>query len=253
MMRILLSFFIATITHLALLFFLPLVQPISPPLISGSSSVSITLQSPISERTERGDEATQTEPVAPLPQQDTPVEEKLPQPPEPAAEVVQTIEPERVLPRQIRPRIRKKSFTIPKKEISQKSEKATEKNRVSRATTPVERKSASTTLQSMGQQKISSNDEGPAIIKAIPNYRKNPKPSYPSMARRRGWQGTVLLAVTVLEDGSASHVKIERSCNYEILDKAALKAVRQWEFIAGTQNGVPQRMEVLIPVHFRLN
>lgn len=93
----------------------------------------------------------------------------------------------------------------------------------------------------------------PAIVKAEPLYKQNPKPAYPALARRRGWQGTVLLAVTVLEDGRPDLITLHKSSGYELLDTSAVKTVKTWHFLPGMENGRPQSMEILIPVRFKLN
>ena len=92
----------------------------------------------------------------------------------------------------------------------------------------------------------------PAIIKASPLYDQNPKPLYPPLAQKRGWQGVVLLAVMVLADGSPAQLRIQKSSGYELLDKTALATVQKWHFLPGTKNNIPSSMEVLVPVHFNL-
>lgn len=84
-------------------------------------------------------------------------------------------------------------------------------------------------------------------------YQHNPKPEYPNLARRRGWEGTVLLLVEVTEKGQVTSVKLQNSCGYTILDKAARKAVKNWRFLAGTAGGRPVTSAILIPVHFKLH
>lgn len=93
----------------------------------------------------------------------------------------------------------------------------------------------------------------PVTVRAKPLYHRNPKPVYPGLARRRGWQGIVILAVTVLEDGSAGQVALHKSSGYKLLDTSALKAVNRWHFLPGTENGRPEPMEILIPIHFILD
>lgn len=92
-----------------------------------------------------------------------------------------------------------------------------------------------------------------AFVKAEPLYRQNPKPSYPALARRRGWQGTVILEVTVLKDGTPDQVTLHRSSGYELLDTSTLKTVKTWRFLPGIENGRSKSMKILIPVHFKLN
>ncbi len=99
---------------------------------------------------------------------------------------------------------------------------------------------------------LSNAETSNSVVEAKPLYRDNPKPQYPALAQRRGWQGTVILAVSVLAGGETDHVRIHKSCGYSLLDKSAIKAVETWSFLPGTKDGLPVLMEVLIPVHFLL-
>jgi len=87
---------------------------------------------------------------------------------------------------------------------------------------------------------------------AYPDYKSNPKPRYPMIARRKGYEGTVRLRVYVLENGDAGAVELEKSSNYEILDRSAIEAINRWIFIPGKRNGVPVASWVTVPVKFRL-
>jgi len=84
------------------------------------------------------------------------------------------------------------------------------------------------------------------------SVQKNPKPPYPPLARRRNWQGTVLLLVTVDIQGLSEQVKKLKGSGYSILDRAAKKTVQQWKFTPGQINGHPTVMEVQVPIHFLL-
>lgn len=94
---------------------------------------------------------------------------------------------------------------------------------------------------------------GQNIELAFPNYKVNPKPRYPMLARRKGYEGTILLRVFVLESGGVGKVELEKSSGYEILDESALKAVREWIFIPGKKNGEPVPSWVTVPIKFQLN
>ncbi len=88
---------------------------------------------------------------------------------------------------------------------------------------------------------------------AYPDYRINPKPKYPTTARRRGYEGDVLLKVFVLEDGRVGKIELEKPSGHDVLDESALKAVRDWIFIPGTENGREVSSWVTVPISFRLN
>lgn len=91
-----------------------------------------------------------------------------------------------------------------------------------------------------------------AILPARPLYQSNPPPVYPPQARRLGQQGTVLLEVLVSAAGRAEELKIIGGSGSRSLDAAALKAVGEWRFQPGSENGRPKAMRVLVPVRFEL-
>ena len=87
---------------------------------------------------------------------------------------------------------------------------------------------------------------------AVPRYAENARPDYPQLARLRGYQGVVVLLVEVLADGRAGWVEIRRSAGHDILDRAALEAVRTWKFEPGRREGRAVTMSVEVPVRFVL-
>lgn len=84
-------------------------------------------------------------------------------------------------------------------------------------------------------------------------YLRNPAPEYPSLALRRGWEGTVLLRIRVLANGKPSEVQIQRSSGRDVLDQAAVKAVQRWSFVPAKRAGVALDGWVTVPLDFRLN
>jgi len=80
----------------------------------------------------------------------------------------------------------------------------------------------------------------------------NPLPHYPTLARRRGIEGTVTLEVRVRADGLPERVAIGRSSGSGLLDAAALEAVRRWRFRPARRAGVPVEGDVTVPITFRL-
>lgn len=50
---------------------------------------------------------------------------------------------------------------------------------------------------------------------------------YPALARRRGWQGTVTINLTVKESGDLQHVRLGKSSGYSLLDNSALSALQK--------------------------
>ena len=84
------------------------------------------------------------------------------------------------------------------------------------------------------------------------NYLKNPRPGYPTLARREGWEGTTTLRVQVGENGRPRSVQIQGSSGHDLLDTAATDAVKNWTFAPATQGGQPVAGWVTVPIVFKL-
>jgi protein TonB len=76
-------------------------------------------------------------------------------------------------------------------------------------------------------------------------------PAYPQIARAAGVSGVVILEALIAEDGSVRDVKVLRSV--QLLDAAAIDAVRQWRFTPTLLNGVPVQVIMTVTVSFSLN
>ncbi|MBU2499418.1 MAG: energy transducer TonB [Proteobacteria bacterium] len=87
---------------------------------------------------------------------------------------------------------------------------------------------------------------------AFPVYQKNPPPVYPRLARRRGYEGTVVLEVLVNRLGKVDELRLFQSSGYGVLDRAAVTAVKSWLFEPGMRGDEKVDMWVKIPVRFRL-
>jgi periplasmic protein TonB len=218
MFRLLSALFLALGCHL-LLFLAPLSQSTHLPQLTGKKGIEIHL-----------DMQENTPPSPPAPLQPAPI---IPvsatvvakaSKPAPATTISKTAAPVR-----IREKTQKKRFPVvtapsappPKKEVPQNNHPRSKASR-------------------------------PATVQATPLYHKNPKPEYPSLARRRNWQGTVILSVVVAVTGKGKSIQIHRSSGHTILDKSALQSVNSWHFLPGTRGNNTIEMEVLVPVHFRL-
>lgn len=84
-------------------------------------------------------------------------------------------------------------------------------------------------------------------------YLKNPAPEYPSLSRRMGEIGQVVLRVLVTPQGVADRMEIKNSSGYARLDQAALEAVRKWRFIPARQGEEPLSAWVIVPITFNLD
>jgi len=85
------------------------------------------------------------------------------------------------------------------------------------------------------------------------NYLKNPRPAYPRIALREGWEGKVLLRVKVLPNGRVGGATVQKSSGRTSLDEAALETVKSWTFVPATQGGQPIAGFVSVPLEFRIN
>ncbi|RLB39870.1 MAG: hypothetical protein DRH12_10910 [Deltaproteobacteria bacterium] len=90
------------------------------------------------------------------------------------------------------------------------------------------------------------------IVEARPAYLKNPPPPYPAIARRRGYQGTVILEVLVSKDGAVKDLRVFKSSGHKELDKTAMRAVKKWIFEPGKKGSTPIDMWVKVPIRFVL-
>jgi TonB family protein len=91
-----------------------------------------------------------------------------------------------------------------------------------------------------------------SVKKAIPIYDKNPSPEYPLIARRRGFQGTVVLEVMVKPNGRVGELRVLKSSGYKVLDRTASASVRDWIFKPAIKGNEKIEMWVRVPVWFQL-
>jgi protein TonB len=80
----------------------------------------------------------------------------------------------------------------------------------------------------------------------------NPKPAYPSIAIRRQWEGKVSLKVFVRADGRVGEVLVAATSGHDVLDEAAVEAVRQWRFVPAKRSGQPVDSWVTFPINWNL-
>ena len=74
---------------------------------------------------------------------------------------------------------------------------------------------------------------------------------YPEIAKRAGVEGKVYVLAFVDEHGTVADAKIIKGIGAGC-DEAALNAVIQTKFKPGKQRGVPVKVQVSIPIIFRL-
>ncbi len=111
---------------------------------------------------------------------------------------------------------------------------------------PVET-TATTAITATTQKPVAKPPPAPVAIARVPpkqNPRRPPSlPDYPPQAKRLGLEGSTVLRLYILEDGSVGDAQIAQSSGHEQLDEAALRhAKRAWKFMPGTEGGKPVPM-----------
>lgn len=97
-----------------------------------------------------------------------------------------------------------------------------------------------------------SRPDQSALVSSVRNGIDAAK-RYPRLARQAGFQGRTLLKFKLLRSGDVAELNVLESSGYEILDEAALSAVRRAAPFPGEGSKVSgQWIEVILPVVFQL-
>ncbi len=97
-----------------------------------------------------------------------------------------------------------------------------------------------------GAYRPGSGIENPVVLREV-------KPQYTADAMRAKIQGSVVLECVVLPDGTVGQVSVIKSLDPVFgLDQEAIKAARQWRFVAGKRLGQPVAVLVNIELTFTL-
>jgi periplasmic protein TonB len=186
-----------------------------------------------------------------------------PQQPKPVADLTQkgknTVKPKAIEKKLIKqpakraPIVRKTPVSKPIVAYSQSSPHATavpvEQASLSVAETSSQPIAASAATSTRKPATDSSTYQAPSFNAA---YLDNPAPNYPSVSRRLGEQGKVLLRVQVAADGTADSVTLQTSSGSSRLDQAALAAVKKWRFVPAKRGGQAVSASVVVPVSFSI-
>lgn len=78
--------------------------------------------------------------------------------------------------------------------------------------------------------------------------------SYPLLARRRGWQGEVMVAFDINVIGQLNNIRLAHSSGYSVLDHSAVTAINKLQQISLPDTlGRLQAMELQLPVRYQLH
>ncbi|MGE5247856.1 MAG: energy transducer TonB, partial [Verrucomicrobiota bacterium] len=72
--------------------------------------------------------------------------------------------------------------------------------------------------------------------------------SYPAVARRMGWEGRVIVAFRILQDGTVRDIRVVEGSGHAVLDRSAVEAVRS----ASPFPQPPAEAEIVTPVVYKL-
>ncbi len=236
--RLVLAFCCALAIHLLLILVPSLDENPLEPQLTGSNSIQISLAST---------SVTEIAPVIPEEEPEEPLQASPPLTEEISEEILEeSMEAreeamETVLPAAIQPQAEQQLKQI---EVAANSSPAS----------PTSEGSTTESVEST-QDKLPPPIAAAAMVtsEAMPMYNKNPKPAYPTLARKRNWQGSVTLSIMVLENGTVKEVTVHQSSGHSMLDNSALKTVKTWSFLPGMKNGVPIDMKVQVTIHFKLD
>jgi TonB family protein len=109
-------------------------------------------------------------------------------------------------------------------------------------------------VESTTMPRPKAGGKAPSILTRFiqPKYAENPKPLYPREARKKGYQGEVMLKVEVLANGQVGRVEVKKSSGYELLDRSASTAVKQWKFTPAKKGKETIPFWVNIPIKFQI-
>lgn len=119
--------------------------------------------------------------------------------------------------------------------------------------TASENSSENTDAKSTGNSRRVIEAQQPEDRHVAPAHGKNPPPDYPEFALRSRQEGTVWIRAKVNAAGEAKEVSLEKTSGHRILDAAALKAARWWQFTPAMKNGEPVSSEVVFPVRYEIH
>lgn len=111
--------------------------------------------------------------------------------------------------------------------------------------TEQENSSALSQAQSMMQADLKT------IYKAELRARIEEHKSYPSVSRRMGQTGTVVVAFTLLADGKITNIRLDTPLEFEKLNLAALEAVKKVDRFKPIPKELGEtKMDIKVPVKF---
>lgn len=85
----------------------------------------------------------------------------------------------------------------------------------------------------------------------VPKLVKKVNPAYPAEAKKEKVMGAVVLEILIDQKGKVAEAKAVKSVD-DRLSKAAIDAVKQWEYEPAKVEGKPVKVKASVTVMFRL-
>ena len=237
---------VSVLAHSLLLSAVPNKMVMAMPVGTDSTKVSLNLVSAPAPQP--------TEPVAAEPTPPAPVEapKKVVKEETTVKKLVKKKQPEP------KPEIKKVTKPAPKKPVEKKVEQ-----KVAKKPTPVQKpvendkpKAIEEVVKAQAPapaQTASGVNSEPQLV-TKPTFATRPSPvKYPCIAKRRGIEGQVLVEIWIDESGKQVKQNLLKSSGTEILDDAALEAIKRWRFSSHIVDGQAIAHRVQVPVRFKLD
>lgn len=80
-----------------------------------------------------------------------------------------------------------------------------------------------------------------------------PSPFYPTIAKRMGKQGQVIVKISIDKTGKPVQIDMIKPTDFPPLNKAALETARQYRFKPALKNGIPTTSTMVIAIIFKLS
>ena len=105
-------------------------------------------------------------------------------------------------------------------------------------------------IQSSREEPEPEPEPEPVKVKKPARLIKSERPDYPQEARKAGWEGTVVLRITIGTGGDVENVTIQESSGFPELDESAAQSVKTWQFDPAKLGDDPISSAVDLPVTF---
>ncbi len=117
---------------------------------------------------------------------------------------------------------------------------------------PIDQPDTSAEQIKTGSESKAKSKPAATGLTRVAAIQRVPTPTYPERARRAGHEGTVLVEVEILADGSVGDVALHQSSGYRTLDRAATRAARRGRYAPAMQEGTAITAWLIVPFEFKI-